>query len=804
MSSLSFEPLIPGSLWMALAVAGVALLAWYALRRPEAIRRGRWALVILLMGTAMATVFGVLLNPTWVRELPPPAGKPLLSVLVDDSGSMTVPDGGGAKAAGGTRYEAAAKIAKSLSSNLQNQFDVQVRTFSESTKAVGMNDLAAHEPKGQSTDLATAVADVLADDRPQGQAVVVLSDGIHNAAGGAQPVLDAVRRAKSLAAPVYTRTVGGGGTTIDLAIELRSPQDMAFIGQRVPVTVRATGRGVRGGQADVTLLYNGKEVGRQPVTLNQNGSSPEVRFWVKQDKMGLYPYEARIDPLPGEATQANNSATYLLRVIDQPIKVLLVEGKPYWDSKFLMRTLASVPAVELESLVRVTDGRLVHRKISRKDQPTPKADAGGGAASSAAPVAVAAADESAGVADVRRAETWEVVGDAGNVFADAERLRGFQVVVLGREAEAFLTDPALTNLQQWVSKDGGALVCSRGAPTVQVNQRLAKLLPVKWTPGREERFRIRLTDDGRDLHWLGEDAHSDGRLAGLPTLASSAQVDRSKPLAVVLATGVAPGGEGASGGGAPAVIYQPYGGGRVVVIEGAGMWRWAFLPPQYQQQDEVYASLWHSMLRWVTGSAGLLPGQKLALRADKISFATDESATATLLVREETAAAAAAGAGSGNAPTAVGSREIELIGSEAGAAPKSFTASVLGEEPGNFRVSFGKLPAGRYQARVAGAGVDDVASRCVFDVRVIGQEQLDLQARPDLMARIAADGGGAVLTEDATAAAGQIAKTFKEHLARTRPPRHERATAWDRPWILLAVFGLWAASWAVRRSGGLV
>jgi hypothetical protein len=86
-------------------------------------------------------------------------------------------------------------------------------------------------------------------------------------------------------------------------------------------------------------------------------------------------------------------------------------------------------------------------------------------------------------------------------------------------------------------------------------------------------------------------------------------------------------------------------------------------------------------------------------------------------------------------------------------------------------------------------------------VRVIGAEQLDLQARPELMARLAADGGGAVLGDDP---AGQVRQLFKEHLARTRPPRYERATAWDRPWVLLAVFALWGAAWAVRRSGGLV
>jgi hypothetical protein len=89
----------------------------------------------------------------------------------------------------------------------------------------------------------------------------------------------------------------------------------------------------------------------------------------------------------------------------------------------------------------------------------------------------------------------------------------------------------------------------------------------------------------------------------------------------------------------------------------------------------------------------------------------------------------------------------------------------------------------------------------VFDVRVLGQEQLDVQARPDLMARLAADSGGAVLGANP---AEDVASKFKEHMARTRPPRYERTTAWDRPWVLLAVFAVWCLAWAVRRSGGLV
>ena len=105
---------------------------------------------------------------------------------------------------------------------------------------------------------------------------------------------------------------------------------------------------------------------------------------------------------------------------------------------------------------------------------------------------------------------------------------------------------------------------------------------------------MKLTPDGRDLQWFGGATQAgvpgpgrDAPQAGspsLPTLASAAQVDRSKPLAVVLATAVSQtaGARARRSGGAPAVVYQPYGTGRVVVVEGSGMWRWAFLPPKYK------------------------------------------------------------------------------------------------------------------------------------------------------------------------------------------------------------------------------
>src|SRR4051812_36636089 len=211
MSSLSFEPLIPGALWLALAFVGLALLVWYALRKPAGLRRGRWIGAISLMTLAFAIVLAVLLNPTWVREIPPPAGKPLLTILVDASGSMAVPDGA-EPGKNVSRYQAAARTAAKMADELSDRFEVQIRTFAEASATADVKDLAGRSPTGAATDISKALGDALREERSAGHAVVLLSDGIDTVSdtvnSTSEPVRDAIRRAKAMAAPVYTRTIG--------------------------------------------------------------------------------------------------------------------------------------------------------------------------------------------------------------------------------------------------------------------------------------------------------------------------------------------------------------------------------------------------------------------------------------------------------------------------------------------------------------------------------------------------------------------------------------------------------------------
>src|SRR5262245_4132793 len=132
MARLSFEPLISPVLWGTLTALAVALLAWYGWNRPRTVPRQRWGVIVTLMGLGLAAVLLLLLNPLWIEPLPPPAGKPVLTFLVDASQSMATPDGD----RGQTRFQQAAAIVQRDVESLKSRFDIRIRTFSASTAPV--------------------------------------------------------------------------------------------------------------------------------------------------------------------------------------------------------------------------------------------------------------------------------------------------------------------------------------------------------------------------------------------------------------------------------------------------------------------------------------------------------------------------------------------------------------------------------------------------------------------------------------------------------------------------------------------
>lgn len=767
MTHITFDPSIPLALWVPLFVATAGLLGWYAVAGRRRLPGGKWWGVVALMGLAAGVPLVLLLNPTWTERIPPPPGKPVLTILVDRSASMATADAGN----GQTRYQAAAACAAAVAKELGDRYDVHARTFADGSALVPVDALAKEEPKGATTDIGVAVQDSLEGDQQQGQALLVLSDGIHNT-GSIERLRQSAEKAKAIAAPVYAMTVGGSATVDDIEVTLDQPQELAFVGQRVPVAVGLRHRGSLPTKTAVSVMLDGKAVQKRDATLKKNDTVEEV-FYVSHEKPGLYRYEIQATAMPGEVTTVNNSTPLVLRVVDQPVRVLLLEGKPYWDTKFLIRTLSADQSVELTSAVQLTEGRILVRTLPR---PGAKEKEPAGATAKKDEKKPAAGGTETGGETVA-GEKWTIEKDAGKLLCDPAALASYQIVILGHNAEAFLTEEAIGKLRKWLVESEGSLVCFRGPPASQMNQRLAELMPVVWSASAESRFQVELTTAGRSLRWLPADEAGKGQMAELPSLATTAHAEGVKALTVVLATM-------AGGQAGPVVAYQPIGNGRVVVVEGAGMWRWAFVSPDHKQEEEIYGSLWRSMVRWLAANVGMLPSQRLSLRADKLSFNAGENATATLLVRDW----------SGGVPRAT------LTGGTL-EKPKTFACSPRGNYPGQYYVAMGRLPEGRFSLRVEGLDKGDLSGVASFDVRGNLAERLDVCAQPSVMKLLADGSGGAVLE---SVDPRVLAKQFDLHLKKTRPERTAQTMAWDRWWVLVGAFAVWGVAWGIRRRSGLV
>lgn len=778
MTRLVFDPWIPWALWSPLALAAAGLWCAYVVVSRRRLVGPRRSLVLALMAGAVAIPLLMLLNPVWVRELPPPAGKPLLTLLVDRSSSMATADA----VQNQSRLVVARKLADTLGQDLQTRFDVEWKTFAETPTLSSADVLRDVTPGGDLTDLATAVTASLSD-RPRGQAIWVLSDGIHNVGAAAARLREAAEQARTMAVPIYATTIGGATGARDLEVSLPMPQEMAFVGQQVLVHVTVNQRGLVTDRAKVQLLLDGEIVDERQVGLTRD-TATETTFKVQQSKTGLFRYEVVVNGIADEVTDLNNRASLVLRVIDEPVRVLLLEGKPYWDTKFLVRTLALDPSIELQSVVRMTTDRYMVRTMARPDPSAQLRDDNGREPEKPATAEVQGVNVPAtGQRPVgAREDTWEIARGEQHWLDDPQQLSRFQVVILGRDAEAFVTDEALVQLKKWLRQGDGSLVCFRGPPTSQIGDRLGELLPVRWSQQNESRFQVQFTSSGQSLRWFSL-TESDGTLSQLPSLARTALPERPKPLAVVLAAAAS--GNSGDGTPTPAITFQPYGGGRVVVVEGAGMWRWAILPPGEQDHDQLYGELWRSMMRWLVANVGLLPTQRVSLRADKTAFTGMESATATLLVRDTR--------DFGQAP------QIRL--QTAKGEPVIVKAIPSGEDLQQFRVDFGKLPEGRYTAKVEGTRSDEVAGGTAFDVVGNLRERLDVAARPDLMQLLAEGSGGTVIAGEDP---GSLLARFDQHQASTMPRRLQQTVAWDRWWVLTGLLMLWGVTWAIRRRGGLV
>lgn len=780
-------------LWWALVVAAAAAIVFYVLRREWPMSRGRRVTVTLLLALGVIGPLLIALNPVWIEPVAPPPGKPVVTVLVDGTMSMGVEDA--EPDASISRLSRAIELAQQVRSK-NGQVEVRQQILGDSlvdrpTGSDALNDW----PQGHRTDLAAALRRTTRSGSSQQHAVLLISDGAHNV-GSVQGVVAAAQEAKSLATPVYAVTLGTEVGLQNISLSARSPRMIAFPDNPLAIRVRVAHRGLAGQETQLTLYRGDRAVSTETVRL-EDAPDQEVRFVLEEGaERPMEQFRIIASEVAGEATAADNQTTVLVQRLDEPVDVLLLEGKPYWDSKFLARNLSADPVVQLTSIIRLGEQRFLQKRLPRSgdlehggDAPPDQPEAAASTEGDAAQLTAAREDADASEkSDSTAAPAWKIQKELDSPLENPELLERYRLVILGRDADSYLTPRAVDNLRQWISRSGGCLLCARGAPSNQVVRKLAEILPVRWSASEEARFRTRVTEYGVDAA-VFDPLLSGGAdpLATLPSLATGAVPKAREGLPQVLIQSVVD----RSGKTIPVVTYQPYGAGQTIVVEGSGMWRWAFLPPQHANKDKIYPALWQSMIQWVVSQQDLMPGQQVAIRSDRASFFAGDRATASILVEDPSAVRNDRGA----LDLAVLLQPVD------GGLPKRVTPAASGLEEDYFRVDFGELDVGYYTASVVRGEADEVLAETAIEVRDPWFENLEVDARPDLMRRVARTSGGELLAPNEVAG---LVERHRERLEETRVDKTIRTTLWDRPWVLSLILGGWVVTWIVRRRSGLI
>jgi uncharacterized membrane protein len=758
LTSLSPWPRWALALVLAAAV-GAVLLAWRGLRGEA--RRARRAALIALRAAAAVLVLFLVLEPA-VRLLQTARVKNRLAVLVDASRSMNFP----VEPGGPPRAEAAAAFLRRHRGELEalgDRVSLEWHTFDRDVAPTDPATLARGAPaRGNRTDVLGALKAVAAGGgagRKLAGAVVV-SDGTDNAAlaQGLTPAARAELRA--LGVPVTAIAVGSGSPK-DLAVERVAVDDFAFVRNTVTVEVGLAVRGFGREEVPVVLRREGAIVARTTVKLEPGKERYTVPLSFAPDTTGTFVFTVAAPVYPGEAVAENNSRSFVLRVIRDRVRVLLVAGRPSWDERFLRTLLKQDPNVDLVSFFILRTGT-----------------------------------DLAGPQD----ELSLIPFPVSEIFGD--QLRTFDAVVFVNFAyqpyRSLDIERFLPALRDYV-KNGGAFAMLGGEQSfgeARYGQTaLSEILPVDALDGlgiATEPLRPRLTAEGRrhpvtslapgegpnDAAWNALPLLPDvNRTRALPA-AANARVLLESPSTLV------------DGRPAPVVAVREVGSGRALAVTTDSSWFWGFVAAEEGGSTRAYQRFWNNALRWLVRDPALTPVQ---VEPDRPAVEPGEPVGLSVSVRAPDYGPA------GGAPVAV-----ELI-SEDGRVVARGEAAANAE--GVARLELATPGPGAYKVVATGQprcgagpcppGTPIEQATGAVAVRASGAEDSDAAPRPELLRAVAELTGGSFSTVDRGLPEVRLADPEVVEIGRRKD-----VPIWDRAWFLVGLVLVLGGEWVLRRRWG--
>ncbi len=358
MTQWNTDPIF-GSYAAVILLAVVAITAMFLIRLDRHLSFGKRFTLSLLRLLAVVVLLLVVLRPgvTWTGSQ---SSRQSVAVLVDTSASMQLPSGIGSD----TRWE----IERQVLSRLQKQseslgeevewkvygYDSQMRSIAETSDEATSRppawvDSFPKVPQGALTDVGQPFNKVLSSQtEPPLMAIVWLGDGAQTGRGDTSDAQQAARQYAQLDIPMYLIGVGprsGAEETRDQIVEGVPDQSEAFAKNRVAVRGNLRALGLQGRELTVGVFLrtsDGQLERLEQVKLKPSQLDQTLPFDlpIVAPAPGAYQLLVKAEAVDGEATLLNNEQTCFLNVRDSGSRVLILEGQPRTEQKFVRMALA--------------------------------------------------------------------------------------------------------------------------------------------------------------------------------------------------------------------------------------------------------------------------------------------------------------------------------------------------------------------------------------------------------------------------------------------------------------------------------
>ena len=307
-------------------------MLYYRKTRPEvqsAVKR----MLVLFRAVSLTLLVWMLFRPVFIL-IQHKQMNPRISVLVDESASMTITDQYKSRA-----YRTNEFLHSPEFRQIKKQATIEWIAFSDTVRPFDPAD--SLKSQGNLTDINHAIDLAFAEksEIPMRE-MILISDGVDNT--GARP-----ENRNSWPCPVYTIGVGRSDENPDIILTGIEANEIAYAGQEMQVHVALRGPGMGGRIVQIHLRNQQRELVSDSVVIPDLGLETEKTLYFTPGEAGEILLAVSLEGPEDEFTTRNNQRELLVHVREQKQKILIIAGMPGPDLGVIRRLFERNKHLEL-------------------------------------------------------------------------------------------------------------------------------------------------------------------------------------------------------------------------------------------------------------------------------------------------------------------------------------------------------------------------------------------------------------------------------------------------------------------------